>query len=420
MPSPSLRIAYVSPRYTPKSAGGAEVLIQSWAERMAGRGNYSEVLTTCARDHIAWKNDYPPGAETVNGVTVRRFPIDRRDQPLQLALQDRITAGKELTRGEEEAWINAGAQSDALCRHIHDHADEFDAFVFAPYLFGVTYNGLKLVPEKAVLVPCLHDEPYAYLKIIRDLFLSAAAVFFNTPAEMALARRIMPLDEGKARVVGMGIEGPSALAPEEFRKKHGIDFPYLLYAGRREGGKSTPLLIEYFRHFRRYQPRDLGLIMMGTGETGVRREEKARIRDLGYLPETDKWNGYAASLAFCQPSVNESFSIVLLESWLAGRPGLVNAFCPVTVDHCRKSNGGLFFRDYYEFEECLLYLLDHPAAADRMGANGREYVRKYFSWETVLNRLEEGLSLLTTRENHNLQTTNSKQNPNSKIQTSSG
>jgi glycosyltransferase involved in cell wall biosynthesis len=363
---------------------------------MAGRGHYSEVLTTCARDHIAWSNDYPEGAETINGITVRRFPIDRRDQPLQAALQDRINAGKELTRGEEEAWIDSGAQSDRLCAHLREHADDFDFFVFAPYLFGVTYNGLRLVPEKAVLVPCLHDEPYAYLKIIRDLFLSASAVFFNTDAEMALARKIMPLDEGQARVVGMGIAAPAKIAPEEFRARHRIDFPYLLYAGRREGGKSTPLLIEYFRHFRRYQTRDLGLVLMGTGEVGIRREEKSRLLDLGYLAEEDKWNGYAASLAFCQPSTNESFSIVLLESWLAGRPGLVNAFCPVTVDHCLRSNGGIFFRDYYEFEECVLYLLDHPAEANRMGSNGREHVKTNFSWEKVLDRLENGL--LTSKE----------------------
>ncbi|MCX6349126.1 MAG: hypothetical protein NTV79_06465 [Candidatus Aureabacteria bacterium] len=93
---PPLRIAYVCPRYTPRSAGGAEVLIQSWAERMARRGHYSEVFTTCARDHITWKNDYPPGVEVVNGIKVRRFLVDRHDRRLQLALQDKIIAGLEL------------------------------------------------------------------------------------------------------------------------------------------------------------------------------------------------------------------------------------------------------------------------------------------------------------------------------------
>ena len=33
----------------------------------------------------------------------------------------------------------------------------------------------------------------------------------------------------------------------------------------------------------------------------------------------------AGALAFCHPSVNESFGIVLLESWLARTPALVHA-----------------------------------------------------------------------------------------------
>ena len=36
-----------------------------------------EVLTTCARDYVTWRNELPPGAETINGVTVRRFPVRR-------------------------------------------------------------------------------------------------------------------------------------------------------------------------------------------------------------------------------------------------------------------------------------------------------------------------------------------------------
>ena len=31
------------------------------------------MLTTCARDYVTWKNEYPEGADRIRGVTVRRF-----------------------------------------------------------------------------------------------------------------------------------------------------------------------------------------------------------------------------------------------------------------------------------------------------------------------------------------------------------
>ena len=385
------KIAYVCPRYAPQSAGGAEVLIQSWAERMQQRGHHSEVLTTCARNHFTWENEYPPGIELIHEVPVRRFLINDRNPKRQLALQDRIMKGQKLKLEEEEDWINAGANSDSLCQYIRDHLQEFDFFIFTPYLFGITYNGVKSAPGKSILVPCLHNEPYAYLGIMRDLFSSARGILFNSRPESNLANRLFRLEDRSISVVGVGVESPPVLQPDSFRRKFEIKAPFLLYAGRREGGKNTPLLIEYFRVFKRHHKINLNLILIGTGEVGLVPEDEGSIIDLGYLGEEDKWNCYAAALAFCQPSTNESFSIVLLESWLAQRPALVNAGCPVTLDHCIQAQGGLYFQNYYEFEECLLYLIEDPNTADRMGQNGREYVLNNYSWEVILDRLEKGL-----------------------------
>ncbi len=323
----SLRIAFVCPRYAAAAAGGAEALIQSWAERMRGRGHRCEVLTTCARDHSTWENELPTGEETINGVPVRRFPITSRDREKQDFYGGKIIHGEPLTRDQEEEWIDAVARSEPLCHFIEENRDTFDCFVFAPYLFGVTYRGMQAAAGKSILVPCLHDEPYAYLKIFRDLFGSAAGIFFNSEPERALADRIFSLPRGRCRVVGMGIEKPAVPPqPDRFREKFGIDFPFLLYAGRREGGKNTPLLIEYFRLFKRHRGTDLRLCLLGTGEVLLKGEDRRWILDAGYVSEEDKRDAYAASSAFCQPSTNESFSIVLLESWLAGKPALVSAF----------------------------------------------------------------------------------------------
>ena len=96
-------------------------------------------------------------------------------------------------------------------------------------------------------------------------------------------------------------------------------------------------------------------------------------------------------MAFCHPSTNESFSIVILESWLAGTPVLVHASGDVMPFHCRKSNGGLWFRNYPEFEEQLSLLLDHPELRKAMGTSGQRYVQDQYAWKAVEARLMKAL-----------------------------
>jgi glycosyltransferase involved in cell wall biosynthesis len=102
-------------------------------------------------------------------------------------------------------------------------------------------------------------------------------------------------------------------------------------------------------------------------------------------------DAYAAARLLCQPSVNESFSIVVMEAWLAGVPVLVHADCEVTRYHAAQSNGGLDFRNYAEFEAVLDLLAGRSELGARMGANGRAYVLEEYAWPTVLRRFAAAL-----------------------------
>ncbi len=68
-----------------------------------------------------------------------------------------------------------------------------------------------------------------------------------------------------------------------------------------------------------------------------------------------------------------------MESWLCNRPVLVNAGCEVTKDFAIKSNGGLYFSDYFEFEGAVCYLENHADIANEMGRSGCKYVKDNFS-----------------------------------------
>src|SRR5262249_13600561 len=71
---------------------------------------------------------------------------------------------------------------------------------------------------------------------------------------------------------------------------------------------------------------------------------------------------------------------------------LANARSPVLVEHCLRSNAGLFYADRDEFVECLKLLVGSPAVAAALGQNGRDYVRHNFRWDGVLGKDERILA----------------------------
>jgi len=382
-----MKLALTIPRYDPASAGGAEVLAKGLVERLAAAGHEIEVFTSCARNHVSWANEFEPGEATVNGIRVRRFLAnERRDIETLLELQERILAFEELSFDEEKRWISNGVNSETLYRHLHEVRGDFDAFLFIPYMFGTTYWGAQIVSDRSVLIPCLHDEPYAAMKVYKELFDNVKGVMFNTEPERDLGVEMFDLPDYKIGVVGMGFEPAAEYDGERFRRTYKVKEPFLLYSGRREDGKNTPLLLEYFRTFKRYNKNALRLVLLGSGPVELQPVDRKYVIDLGYVGEQEKHDACAAATAFVQPSVNESLSIVVMESWLAGRPVIVHAGCPVTSWHVRRSQGGLPFGTYFEFEEILNLFLERPELADRLGHNGLAYVLKEYSWSSSLER----------------------------------
>src|SRR5689334_23219953 len=71
-----LRIAVVVQRYGADINGGAELHARYVAEGLAAHAEV-EVLTTCARDYVTWRNEFAPGREEVHGIAVHRFPVAR-------------------------------------------------------------------------------------------------------------------------------------------------------------------------------------------------------------------------------------------------------------------------------------------------------------------------------------------------------
>src|SRR5262245_8362938 len=174
------KVAFVVQRYGLEVNGGAELLCRQVAEHMAKYWDV-EVLTTCAIDYMTWQNEYPPGPTTVNGIAVRRFPVDMpRDVAAFSRLSDSVLVGG-AGRDAELQWMKAqGPFSSPLLDYLPHHHQTYDWFIFFTYLYASTFFGLPLVADRSILVPTTHDEPPIYLEIFRDLFCLPKALIFST------------------------------------------------------------------------------------------------------------------------------------------------------------------------------------------------------------------------------------------------
>src|SRR3546814_20501159 len=102
-----------------------------------------------------------------------------------------------------------------------------------------------VAPERTIVMPCLHDEGYARLRIIARSLSQVARAWYLSGPEQELAREL-GLDPGAGELTGAGVPVPERYDPEAFRARHGIERPFLLYAGRREEGQGWPVLMEAF------------------------------------------------------------------------------------------------------------------------------------------------------------------------------
>jgi len=386
-----MRLAFVIPWYG-DIPGGAENLCKRTAEKLASSGFDVEVLTTCVKEFLSdWNvNYYNEGTYDVDGVVVRRFKVRERDQRKFDQINYKLMHNKNISSKEELLFIQEMINSDDLCSYIADHHEIYDYFIFIPYMFGTTYYGSGINPDKSIIIPCLHDESYAYLNVYKSMLEHVYGLIFNSYPEKDFANSLFNI-KSRQTVIGDGIDTNITYNSKLFREKYGLFDEFILYAGRREPGKNVPLLLDYFCKYKEFNNNGLKLVLIGSGHVDIPRKHKNDILDLGFVPNDDKYNAYSAATVLCQPSVNESFSIVIMESWLCETPVLVHENCAVTRDHCIKSNGGLYFKKYSEFEECINFYINNSRIRNVIAENGRKYVLKTYSWNVIIEKYKNFL-----------------------------
>ena len=421
-----MKIAFIVQRYGTEILGGSEYHCRLIAERLAPR-HQVEVLTTCAQDYITWKNEYGEGADRMRGVTVRRFANARLRDIDAFNRYSEWIFNHAHGRDDEMEWLKQqGPWCPALLEYLERHHQQYDVLIFMTYLYAPTVLGVRVAPHKSILVPTAHDEPAIHLDIYKEMFSAPAAIAYNTDVERRFLTTHFSIRAVEEETVGCGVDllgkdardAKDAREPDDegeevpddeqppsyrphlagrgvlFKRRHRLHGPIALYGGRIDAGKGCEELIEYFSSYVQ-DGGDASLVLMGVKLMPL--PEEPFLHFAGRLPDNERLQALEAATVVVVPSPYESLSLLALEAFAVGTPVLANARSEVLVDHCQKSNAGLYYADRDEFVESLkLLVADHRLRA-ALGRNGRAYVRRNYRWDVILAKYERMFAKLRGR-----------------------
>jgi glycosyltransferase involved in cell wall biosynthesis len=380
-------------RYGADINGGAELHARYIAERLA-KHVAVEVLTTCATDYITWRNALNAGPETVNGVTVRRFPVVRERDPEEFGRHSARVFGQVHSLADELAWLDAeGPTSPALIDHIRTHEGDFDFFIFFSFRYYHAYHGIRAVAGKAILVPTAERDGALGLALFGPVFRSVRALMYNSFEERALIQAVSNNVDVPGIVVGVGSDIPAHSSAIRFRQKFNRRERFAIYIGRIDENKGCAELFDFFQRYARMLVEGLHLVLIGTPIIPI--PKHPRIHHLGFVSDQDKFDALAAAELLIMPSYFESLSMVALEAWALGKPVLANGRCDVLKGQCVRSNGGLYYDNFAEFIETLRAIDFNPALASALGRNGRDYFARYYSWSIIERKYLDMLERLS-------------------------
>ena len=381
-----MRLGMVTPRWGPAVIGGTEYWLRLLGEHLAADLGWEvHAFTTCATSAVTWADALPPGTRVEGGVAVHRHrSVSGRSStyaPLDAVVR---RVPDLLPSAVAESFVSAvGPFNPAL---VDDAAGAgMDLVAVTPYLYRPAIDAVRRLGRRVVWHGAAHDEAELRLPMMPSTFEAVGGLSYNSFAERSLVEATFDVAHLPAAVVGNAVvesAGDAAAAREWIGLD--ADEPFVLCLGRIERVKGTHALAELWRTYRGRRPGAPRLVLLGSANQALAGD--AHVVVAGTCPEDVKWGALRAAEVLVAPSSWESFSLVVIEAWLAGTPVVVNSRCPPAVEQCRRSGGGLWFDSYAEFEVALDVLLGDSGLRDRLAGRGADFARRAYAWPAILDR----------------------------------
>ncbi len=410
-----MRVLHVIQGYYPW-VGGSQRYFQEISERLAAAGHEVTVVTTDAGEleHF-WarrRRRVEAAAETINGVQVQRFPVQRRLQrALLFSIYRRLMA--ELsdlpldTTGLLRWMARFTPRLPAMATYLEQSEAPYDLvnganitldFMLAPALAFARRRGIPFV-----VTPFTHlgapgqrrVQRYYTMRHQVEIMRQAAAVLTQTSLETDLLARL-GVPGARLFCVGAGINPAEVTGGDgrRFRERRRLEGPIVFSIGTLAYDKGTVHTIEAMRRLW-VQGKTAHLVLAGQPLSPMRAylerlpaDLQRHLHVLGFISEEEKLDLLAAGDLLCMPSCTDSFGIVYLEAWANGLPVIGARAGGVPAVIADGSDGLLVeFGDVDGLAGAIRWLLEDAGMAAAMGRRGQDKVRRSMSWEHVYGRV---------------------------------
>lgn len=304
---------------------------------------------------------------------------------------------------DAKLWLLTNMPSKKLDRALRRRSEEFD-LIYAPhYFYGTTHRVTELARSKVVLHPYFHDEPAAWTMPIRQLIKRVDAILVNSGVEKAIIETGYGVGEFDMFEIGNVVEPLSydkSLSNDILRRFGITNGRYLLYVGRVIDEKNLPQLLDWWSEVHSVTLDIDTLVIAGGGDKIATYKEvygkRCPVTFTGGISEQQLGSLYDGCLAFVSLSHLESFSLVIMEAWLAGKPVIGHANSGAVAWHIERSGGGLLAENCGQFGYALAQLSQNEELRKKLSKNGKRYVEDKYSRSAVNKNVIEAIQKIVS------------------------
>lgn len=395
-----MNVVFLLPRSWPYR-GGYENSMLALARDLVVRGHRVTVFTTVADDLEAFwlpgRKTFPAEEISVDGVTVRRFPICYN---VWRRRATRLLGMLPYWRWKAQFW-RPSFRIPGLYEALR--AMDADLFHIGPLPYAnLMYAGLQAAEARSVPVvatPCVHLGEEGDREVVRhylqphqvNILRRCAKIFCMTKTELQALERLGVTAEKVVLPCGIDREFVVGGNPEYLRDRYSVDGPVVLQLAVKTFEKGSITLLEAMKILWARGSK-AWLAMAGPTMSDFERylaenaPADSRFLNLPAFADQEKRDLLASATVVAQPSRVESLGLAMLEAWANSKP-VIAADIAISRELVSESAGGVVvpFGDAEALADAIEKLLADAELRRTMGLGGQ---RKASEFEGAKLRLQ--------------------------------